>query len=325
LIPLLVHTMSQLRLLLRQIRFEATSIHSFELVHPEGRALPPFTAGAHLDVHLAGGLVRQYSLCNDPAERHRYVLGILKEEAGRGGSRTAHEQLRVGQQVSVSEPRNHFELHPETRHAVLLGGGIGITPLKAMAHALALRGISYELHHCARSAERAAFADELSALGHTQFHFDQGNPAQGLDLVALLQEPAEGTHLYCCGPAGFMAACESASAHWHSGTVHSEHFKAPEPAASSAVQTPPGGFVAEIASTGQRIPVDAQTTLADALIDAGIALQTSCVSGLCGTCKVGYRSGDVDHRDHILDDAERSHCLTACVSRARHGLLVLDL
>lgn len=317
--------MSNHSLLLRQIRFEASSIHSFELVQPEGHELPPFTAGAHIDMHLPGGLMRQYSLCNNPAERHRYVVGILKEETGRGGSHTAHDQLRVGQQVSVSEPRNHFELHPETQHAVLLGGGIGITPLKAMAHALALRGISYELHYCTRNAGRVAFADELHALGHTQFHFDQGNPAQGLDVVALLREPAAGTHLYYCGPGGFMAACKSASTHWPTSTVHCEHFKAPEPDASSTVQTPPGSFVAEIASTGQRIPVGAQTTLADALIDAGIALQTSCVSGLCGTCKVGYRSGDVDHHDHILDDDERSRCLTACVSRAHRGLLVLEL
>jgi ferredoxin-NADP reductase len=316
--------MSTLSLLLRQIRLEANAIHSFELVHPQGLELPPFTAGSHLDLHLPGGRVRQYSLCNDPAERHRYVLGILNEENGRGGSRCAHEQLRVGQLLSVSEPRNQFPLHPDTRHAVLVGGGIGITPLKAMAHALAAQGISYELHCCARSTERTAFLEELRALGNTQFHWDGGDPAQGLDMASLLREPAAGKHLYYCGPAGFMAACERASEHWPAGTVHGEHFKAPEPA-SSEVQAPPGGFVAEIASTGQRIPVGAQTSLADALIDAGVFLQTSCISGLCGTCKLGYRSGDVEHHDHILDEDERSRCLTACVSRARQGVLVLEL
>jgi ferredoxin-NADP reductase len=312
-------------LLLRQVRLEATAIHSFELVHPEGRELPAFTAGSHIDLHLPGGLVRQYSLCNDPAERHRYVVAILKEENGRGGSRTAHDQLGVGQRIEVSEPRNHFPLHPDTRHAVLIGGGIGITPIKSMAHALAAQGISFELHSCARSAERAAFAAELQALGHAQFHFDQGIPSQGLDLVSLLREPASGTHLYYCGPSGFMAACASASAHWPPGTVHCEHFKAPEPAPVSMVNTPPGGFVAEIASTGQRIEVGASTSLSDALIDAGVFLQTSCISGLCGTCKVSYRSGDVEHNDHILSEEERSHCMTACVSRARQGLLVLEL
>jgi vanillate O-demethylase ferredoxin subunit len=317
--------MSTQSLLLRQVRLEATAIHSFELVHPEGNDLPAFTAGAHIDLHLPGGLVRQYSLCNDPTERHRYVVAILKEDKGRGGSRTAHDQLRVGQRVEVSEPRNHFPLHPDTRHAVLIGGGIGITPLKSMAHALAAQGVSFELHSCARSAERAAFADELQALGHAQFHFDQGIPAQGLDLVSLLREPSPGTHLYYCGPAGFMAACASASAHWLAGTVHCEHFKAPEPAPGSAVDPPLGGFVAEIASTGQRIVVGASTSLSDALIDAGVFLQTSCISGLCGTCKVHYRSGDVEHHDHILSEEERSHCMTACVSRARQGLLVLEL
>jgi ferredoxin-NADP reductase len=312
-------------LLLRQVRLEATAIHSFELVHPAGQDLPAFTAGAHIDLNLPGGLVRQYSLCNDPAERHRYVIAILKEENGRGGSRTAHDQLRVGQRVEVSEPRNHFPLHPNTRHAVLIGGGIGITPIKSMAHTLAAQGISFELHCCARTAERAAFTDELEALGHTQFHFDQGIPARGLDLVTLLREPAAGTHLYYCGPAGFMTACASASAHWPTETVHCEHFKAPQPTNASDITTPPGGFVAEIASTGQRIEVGANTSLADALIDAGVFLQTSCISGLCGTCKVDYRSGDVEHNDHILSEDERSHCLTACVSRARQGLLVLEL
>jgi ferredoxin-NADP reductase len=311
-------------LLLRQIRLEASNVHSFELVQPQGLELPPFAAGSHLDLHLPGGLVRQYSLCNDPAERHRYVLGILNEAHGRGGSRCAHEQLRVGQQLTVSEPRNHFALHPDTQHAVLIGGGIGITPLKAMAHALAAQGIPYELHCCARDTGRTAFLDELRAMGHTRFHWDGGDPAQGLDIQTLLREPAAGTHLYYCGPAGFMAACERASAHWPTGTVHCEHFKAPKPPASE-VQAPPGGFVAEIASTGQRIQVGAQTSLADALIDAGVFLQTSCISGLCGTCKLGYRSGDVEHHDHILDEDERSRCLTACVSRARQGLLVLEL
>ncbi len=319
------HTMSNLSLLLRQIRFEASGIHSFEFVHPEGKELPPFTAGAHLDLHLPGGLLRQYSLSNSPVERHRYVVGILKEAAGRGGSRTAHEKLQVGQTVTVSEPHNHFLLHPETQHAVLIGGGIGITPIKAMAHALAAQGVSFELHYCARNAERAAFADELRTLGNARFHFDHGNPAQGLDLPTLLREPVDGTHLYYCGPSGFMTACEKASTHWASGTVHCEHFKAPEPAAASDLTTPAGSFIAEIASTGQRIQVGANVSLADALIDAGVALQTSCISGLCGTCKVSYRSGDVEHNDHILDDAERSHCLTACVSRARQGVLVLEL
>lgn len=319
--------MSLQSLLLRQIRLEATAIHSFELMHPHGHELPPFTAGAHIDLHLPGGLVRQYSLCNDPAERHRYVIAILREDNGRGGSRTAHEHLRVGQLVQTGEPRNHFPIDPQTRHAVLIGGGIGITPIKSMAHTLAAQGLSFELHCCAREVERAAFAEELKALGHTQFHFDQGIPEQGLDIRALLREPAEGTHLYYCGPAGLMTACAAASSHWPTGTVHSEHFKAPEPDANSTVTTsaPAGGFVAEIASTGQRIEVGPNISLADALIDAGVFLQTSCISGLCGTCKVGYRSGDVEHMDHILDETERSHCLTTCVSRARRGVLVLEM
>ncbi|GAB3494148.1 PDR/VanB family oxidoreductase [Curvibacter fontanus] len=319
---------AELQLLVRQIRREAVGIHSYELVHPQGQALPAFTAGAHIDVHLGAGLVRQYSLSNAPSERHRYVIAVLREEQGRGGSRALHDEVAVGQLVGVSAPRNHFELRPGLRRAILLAGGIGITPLKAMAHALAEQGVAHTLHYCVRDADRVAFADELHALrseGRAQLHLDGGKPADGLDIPALLREPEAGTHVYYCGPAGFMAACRQATAHWPEGSVHCEHFKAPEPdAAAGAV--PAGSFRAQIASSGLILLVPAHQSLADALIEAGAALDTSCVSGLCGTCKVGYRSGEVEHQDHILSETEQRSCLTPCVSRGKAGdLLVLDL
>lgn len=319
---------AELQLLVRQIRREAVGIHSYELVHPQGQALPAFTAGAHIDVHLGAGLVRQYSLSNAPSERHRYVIAVLREEQGRGGSRALHDEVAVGQLVGVSAPRNHFELRPGLRRAILLAGGIGITPLKAMAHALAEQGVAHTLHYCVRDADRVAFADELHALrseGRAQLHLDGGKPADGLDIPALLREPEAGTHVYYCGPAAFMAACRQATAHWPEGSVHCEHFKAPEPdAAAGAV--PAGSFRAQIASSGLILLVPAHQSLADALIEAGAALDTSCVSGLCGTCKVGYRSGEVEHQDHILSETEQRSCLTPCVSRGKAGdLLVLDL
>ncbi len=204
-----------LELRIRQIRMEATGIHSYELCAPGHGHLPPFTAGAHIDVHLPGGLVRQYSLSNDPAETHRYVIGVLKDPKGRGGSLRVHEALRVGDTVKVSRPRNQFELRPAQTSALLIAGGIGITPLKSMAHSLLQAGTPFELHYCARSSEVAAFTEELDALNHrapgsARWHFDNGVVGAGLDLTALLAVQPAGTHLYFCGPPGFMTACAQA-------------------------------------------------------------------------------------------------------------------
>ncbi|HEY0178658.1 MAG TPA: PDR/VanB family oxidoreductase [Dokdonella sp.] len=314
---------------MRQIRAESAGVNSYELVAADGGELPAFTAGAHVDVHLPGGLVRQYSLCNDPAERHRYVIAVLREASGRGGSRTLHEHVRVRDTLAVGPPRNHFALAEDAARVILLAGGIGVTPLKAMAHRLDMLAVDYELHYCARDAGAAAFVDALAPLrerGRVRFHFDGGRPEHGLDIAALLREPAPGAHVYYCGPAGFMAACAAASAHWPDGSVHCEHFAAPEPApADLAAARAPGAFAVTIASTGATIEVGAEQSLVDALQRAGVAIETSCESGLCGTCRVRYLAGEVDHRDCVLGADEQAEYLTACVSRARTPTLVLDL
>ena len=318
-----------LELFVRQVRYEGRNIQSYELVDPAGTELPPFSAGAHIDVHLANGVIRQYSLCNSPADRHRYVIAVLRDEKGRGGSKAVHEQLQVQGRVRVSVPRNNFELAQGARKVILIAGGIGVTPLKSMAHQLADAGdVDYELHYCARDAQCAAFTEDLQTLVDTQrlhFHFDDGDPSRGLDIAALLRDQAqEGTHVYYCGPAGFMQACADASSHWPKDTVHCEHFKAPERTGALAHRKP-GEFTVEIASTGQRIPVPVDRSIADVLKAAGIAVQTSCEAGLCATCKVRYLSGEVEHQDCILDAGEQQNFLTLCVSRAKSELLVLDL
>lgn len=317
-----------LQLQLRAVRMEAEGIYSFELVRPDGTSLPVTEAGAHVDVHLPGGLVRSYSLAGNPADHSRWTLGVLRDAKSRGGSQAMHDALRVGQTVTVGAPRNAFRLAEAGTqdHAVLLAGGIGITPLKAMAHTLAAQGRSFELHYCARSARNAAFADELRRLvpdGRLHFHFDHGDPAQGLDIAGLLREPAKGTHLYYCGPAGFMKACAQASAHWAAGTVHSEHFKAPE--SSSPKPVADGCFEVRLARTGLTVQVQAEQTIVRAIELAGHRVPTSCLSGLCGACKVDYLEGEVDHQDYILSDDERQRCMTLCVSRAKSPLLVLDI
>lgn len=317
-----------LSLLVRQIRFEANGINSYELVDPEGGALPPFTAGAHIDIHLSNGVIRQYSLCNSPLERHRYVIAVLRDEKGRGGSKTLHDNLRVQDIVKVSQPRNNFKLVPEAKKVILLAGGIGLTPLKSMAHALEATGVPFELHYCARNASCVAFKDQLEtqwAHGKLHFHFDHGDPANGLNIAEVLSEASDNTHVFYCGPSGFMKACGEAASHWPAGTVHFEHFKAPEPAPGAGAALAPGSFMVKIASTGAMLEVAADRTITEVLEEAGVHVETSCLAGLCATCKIRYLEGEVDHRDYILDDSERGQWLTACVSRATSDVLVLDL
>ena len=314
-----------LRLQVRAIRLQAERTHSFELARPDGALLPRVLAGSHVDVHLPGGLLRSYSLAGDPQDRSHWLLGVLRELDGGGGSRAMHEGVRVGDLLTLGAPRNAFALAPDATHSVLLAGGIGITPLKAMAHVLSAQGASFEFHHCARSPQHAAFASELRAtvpVGQLHRHFDGGDPARGLDIASLLAQPAAGTHLYYCGPAGFMKACADASPHWPAGSVHFEHFKPP---ASTAPAMPAGSFEVLLAKKGIRIQVLPDQTIVRAIELAGLRVPTSCLSGLCGACKTDYLEGEVEHNDYILSDEEHQHCMTLCVSRARSPLLVLDI
>jgi len=214
---------------IRSITYLATRINGYELVDPNGHDLPPFEAGAHISVQLSEGLVRDFSLWNDPAERTRYCIAVLRELDGRG-SRQMHENVRVGDHVAGSMPRNNFPLAAGAEHYLLIAGGIGITPIMAMIAELRRRRAEFRVHYCTRSPEETAFLDDLAvlaALGRVQFHHDGGDPAKGLDIAAALREPRPGTHLYYCGPAGMMAAAAAASAHWPAGTVHFEFFAGP--------------------------------------------------------------------------------------------------
>lgn len=317
-----------LALLVRQVRFEANGINSYEFVDPAGGELPAFTAGAHIDIHLPNDMVRQYSLCNSPAERHRYVIAVLRDDKGRGGSKALHDVLHVQDIVNVSIPRNNFHLVPNAKKVILVAGGIGMTPLKSMAHALESNGVPFEMHYCARNTASVAFKEQFDAPwehGTLHFHYDHGDPANGLNIAGLLGEPVEDTHLYYCGPAGFMKACAEASSQWPAGTVHFEHFKAPEPAVGAPAALAGGSFMVKIASSGAMLEVPEDRSISDVLTQAGVHIETSCEAGLCATCKIRYLEGDVDHRDFILSDEEHSQWLTACVSRATSGVLVLDL
>ena len=305
---------------------EAQDICSFELVDPAGRPLPRFAAGAHIDVHLPGGLVRQYSLCNDPAETQRYLIAVLHEAASRGGSAGMHA-LAEGALLTIGEPRNHFPLADAATHHLLLAGGIGVTPMLAMAEQLVRSDASFELHYCARSRARAAFVERLERSAFASLatlHLDDDDASQRLDLVARLQASAPGTHLYVCGPSGFMdwLLATARAAGWADQRLHREYFSAAPVDTSSD-----GAFEVQIASTGAVIPVAADQNVVAALAACGIEIPVSCEQGVCGTCVTRIREGMPLHRDMFLTPAEqaRGDQFTPCCSRATSARLVLDL
>jgi vanillate O-demethylase ferredoxin subunit len=326
-----------MRLQMRQITHQAQLVNSFEMVHPEGEDLPEFTAGAHIDFYFRDGSVRQYSLCNDPKERHRYLIAILRDDRGRGGSQALHERLHVQRTVSVGRPRNNFPVHEEAKHHLLLAGGIGVTPMMSHMHHLRSIGADYTLHYCTKSPEHTAFKQELAdpiAEGRVIVHHDDGIPANGLDIKALLKDHQPGTHLYYCGPPGFMRATKKFSGHWPEDAVHFEYFTAaasPKAAMSSEELNDAGdgavgiGFQVKIASTGAVFVVPNHKSIVQVLAENGIEVEVSCQSGLCRTCVTRYLEGQVDHRDLVLSESDRKQFLTPCCSRAISNLIVLDL
>ena len=320
-----------MELRVRRITNEAERINTFELVDPDGNDLPAFAAGAHIDAHVPGGFLRQYSLCNDPRERHRYVVGVLDDPAGAGGSRAMHQNVRAGDRITISRPRNNFPVREEAKRHLLLAGGIGVTPMMAMIERLEATGADFTMHYCTRSAAQTAFRDRLAGLaarGRVVNHYDGGDPSKGLDIPGLLARREEGTHLYYCGPTGFMLATREGSAHWPSETVHFEYF-APvpqeKPVAGEAPDLGDAEFQVTLSSTGATYNVPADKSIVDVLRDNGIDVDTSCEAGTCGTCKTHYLEGEPDHNDFVLTDAEQREWVMICCARSRSGRIVLDL
>lgn len=316
--------MSSLQVKVLRRREEAEGIASYELARADGQPLPPFSAGSHIDVHLPGGLVRQYSLCNDPHEAAHYRIGVLRDAASRGGSIAMHEQVHEGDVISISEPRNHFPLHAAP-HTLLLAGGIGITPLMCMAQRLAAIGASFELHASNRSRARSAFLDELKSFGERfHLHLDDGEASQKLDLPAVLKAAPAGSRIYVCGPTGFIdfVVATAKAQGWPADQLHLEYFGA-------APQDTTGDreFEVRIASTGQSYRIPADTTVTAALQAQGVDIMVSCEQGVCGTCITRVLEGECDHRDMYFTDEEKAKGdqFTPCCSRAKSSVLVLDL
>lgn len=314
-------TSALLSLRVQSIRYAAKDIHLIELVHPDGKTLPSTAPGAHIDLHLGNGIVRSYSLVETGEQPTGYTVGVKLDPKSRGGSRYVHEQLRVGSIMQVSEPRNHFPLHEEAAHSVLIAGGIGITPIWSMLQRLQAQGASWELWYSVRSRADVVFASQLQALGeHVHLHID--DEAGGvLDLPAIAKAAPANAHFYCCGPTPMLDAYEAAIAHFPAEQVHLERFAAKQAAATD------GGFVIALARSGLELTVPVGARVLDVLLNNGIAVDSSCKEGICGCCEVAVLEGEVDHRDAILTEAERcaNKTMMVCCSGAKCSRLVLDL
>ena len=318
--------MAQIEVRVRRKVQEALDIASFELARPDGAPLPAFSAGSHIDVQVPGGLTRQYSLCNDANENHRYRIAVLRDAKSRGGSMAMHEKLNEGDTVLISEPRNHFPL-VHAQRTLLFAGGIGVTPLLCMAQRLAAIGADFTLHYSTRSADRTAFRAEIAAspfAARVQFHHDDGPPGQILSVPTALGAVDPGTHLYICGPSGYIThVLQTAQGMgWPAEQTHLEYFTgaATDKAADKA-------FEVKIASSGRSFAVAADQSVVQALAAEGIEILTSCEQGVCGTCITRVLEGECDHRDMYFTDAEKARHdqFTPCCSRAKGAMLVLDL
>ena len=259
-------------------------------------------------MQLPNGITRQYSLCNDPQETHRYQIGVLRDAASRGGSAAVHDLVKDGDVLTISAPRNHFGLAPEAQKHLLLAGGIGV-------------------HYATRAPERTAFRQRIAAsafASRVQFHYDNGDAMQKLDLQKLLGQPQAGTHLYVCGPKGFMDAVlgTARAAGWPETQIHYEFF-----GAEVAKSDSDASFEIKLASSGRIVMVSKDQTVVQALAAAGVDIMISCEQGVCGTCLTRVLEGVPDHKDSYLTPEEQAanDQFTPCCSRSKTQQLVLDL
>lgn len=304
------------------IRYAAQGIHLFEFRDPAGAPLPPFTPGAHIDVHLPNGLVRQYSIASPSRDRSRYVVGVKCAPQSRGGSRFLFEQARVADLIEIGAPRNHFELRENAPLSVFVAGGIGITPIVCMVRRLVELGREWRLHYAVRYRAEAAFLEELRGHGaRLHLHVDKEVDGRPMDIAALVAAVPADAELYCCGPSPMLDAFEAAARSRPAERCHVERFAAQEAPATQ------GGFVVELARSGRRLAIPPGRTIAEVLRDAGVPVQLSCEQGICGACETRVLAGVPDHRDAILSEGEKAagNVMMVCCSGSRSPTLVLDL
>lgn len=305
------------------MRQETARVRSYELRDPDNWELPPFGAGAHVDIRLENGIIRQYSLCSDPGDRNFYRIAVQAEAEGRGGSLAVQDQLRPGAKVALSLPRNHFPLHVEAARHILVAGGIGITPFISMMEQLDQQNTEYILHYCGRDPASMAFHDLLlqpHRRGKVYFHYSETDQPNLLDLSQLAASAQSGDHLYCCGPGALIDAFLSATCALPPDTVHYEKFGGAAASGEGDI-----AFSVELASSGRTIDVGTHETILEALRRENVEVDASCEAGVCAACKTRYLSGTVIHRDLLLKGDDQKEFLIPCVSRCAGDKLVLDL
>lgn len=301
----------------------ADGIRSFELVHPDGADLPEFTPGSHVKVQVPNGAIRKYSLCNDPADRSRYVITVKRDQNGQGGSMSLVDEAKVGDMLPTSLPSNAFPLVASAGSFIFIAGGIGITPILSMIRSFGeLPPAPWKLYYLTRSPETTAFQEELNApelRGRVHIHHDHGDPAQSFDLWPVLEKPGN-AHVYCCGPQALMDMVRDMTGHWQHTRVHFESF-------SDGARPRPDDrpFTVRLAKTGRTLEVPVGKTILSVLNEAGCNVAYSCESGTCGTCRTRLVRGEADHRDMVLMPEEMDSQIMVCVSRAKSDELVLDL
>jgi ferredoxin-NADP reductase len=307
-----------MKLRVANMRFTTPDVLHLRLLHPHRPMLPEWSAGAHVDLRMPDGRVRQYSLCGDPDDRSRYEIAIKREATGRGGSIWTHENLREGSEVHISAPRNNLPLSDKAKRHILIAGGIGITPFVSMARTLKRQNKDFTLHYCARSAEHAPLLVELREICGANLQCWFSVDGRRFD-PATIGPYDENTHIYICGPQRLLDAVQSTMGDWPEEQVHGEVFQM-----TVDENFKPEPFEATVASTGQRFLVPADKSLLDVLRANDFPLPSSCEMGVCGSCECGYRDGLVLHRDKVLPTSKRQDRLMLCVSRARVSV-TLDL
>jgi len=298
----------------------ADDVVELTLTADDGRPLPPWTPGAHIDLMLDDGLIRQYSLCSSPGNLSAYQVAVLLAPDSRGGSRAVHA-LAEGHTLRIRGPRNNFPLATSPRY-IFIGGGIGITPMLPMIEAADAAGADWHLYYGGRTRSSMAYADQLASYGE-RVTFVPQDEAGLLDIAGILSKPDAGTLIYCCGPEPLLAVVEKEAATWPQGALHLERFAAKE----IEHEGDDSAFELVLQRSGLTVTVPADETVFNALRGAGVAVLGSCLEGVCGTCETAVLEGEVDHRDSVLDADEQdaNDCMMVCVSRARSARLVLDV
>ena len=302
----------------------ADGVFLFDLRRPEDGELPLFTPGSHITVTAPSGQKRRYSICNDPTERDRYLIAVKQEKSGRGGSLSFTKEVAEGAKITAEPPANEFEMATsEPKRIIFIAGGIGITPIRSMIlHCLRHGKINFMLYYFTRTPQTMAFREEFSSPqfeGKVVLHHDDGDPDKAYDLWPVLEQP-RGAHLYCCGPRVLMDVVRDMTGHWPDSAVHFEDF-----VGASAPRADDTAFAVRLAKSGEQYEVAANVSILDTLRQHGHALASSCESGTCGTCRVRFTEGEVDHRDLVLSDTEKKREVMICVSRSKSPVLTLDI